>query len=456
VAEVSAVEVRIWDKSVGAVAPLAGRPGFYEFEYEPSFVRSGLQISPLFMPAVAVKRYGFPALNPESFRGLPGVIADALPDKFGNALIDEYMVRHGIRATDITTLQRLLYVGRRAVGALEFEPALRDAGSPDVAAPLQMAHLVEDARRALRGEFKLVAKDIIDVGSSAGGARAKALVGWNPDSGEIVSGQFELPPKFEHWLLKFDVGNDRVLGSTAGFGRIEYAHYLMATAAGVEMSPCRLLEEGGRAHFMTRRFDREGNRKLHVHSLCGLAHLDFNAPYVHGYEQYLRAVLQMNLGARAIEQAWLRCAFNVAAVNCDDHTKNLAFLMDETGQWRLAPAFDVCFAHNPGVDKWTRKHQMLVNGKAWDIGGEDLLGLGSAFGVNRPKVLLETVADAIGRWPEFAKAAGVPRTRATHIASLQPRLFARTLAAAPSAKSGKSEAGKKAVKQTAAKKRARR
>lgn len=453
-ADVSAAEVRIWGKSVGAIAPLVGRPGIYEFEYEPSFVRSDLQISPLFMPAKAGKRYSFPTLNPDTFRGLPGVIADALPDKFGNALIDEYMVRQGIKATDITTLQRLLYVGRRAVGALEFEPALRDAGNAAVVAPLQMAHLVEDARRALRGEFKLVAKDIIDVGSSAGGARAKALIGWNSATDEIVSGQFELPPNFEHWLLKFDVGNDKVLGSTAGFGRVEYAHYLMATAAGVEMNPCRLLEEGGRAHFMTKRFDRAGNRKLHVHSLCGLAHLDFNAPYVHGYEQYLRSVLQMNLGARAIEQAWLRCAFNVAAVNCDDHTKNLAFLMDEAGKWRLAPAFDVCFAHNPGVDKWTRKHQMLVNGKAWGISGDDLLELGTAFGVNQPKVLLERVGDAIGRWPEFAKEAGVPRATEKHIASLQPQLVVRPRVAVPLAKKSKTMTKKKAIKKEAVKKQA--
>lgn len=424
-AEPLAVEVRLWNKSVGALAPLAGRPGVYEFEYQPSFVRTDLELSPLLMPAVATKRYSFPTLNPDSFRGLPGVIADALPDQFGNALIDEYMARNGIRAAAVTTRQRLVFVGRRAMGALEFEPALRDAGNDAAAAPLQMAHLVEDARRALKGELKLVAQDIIDVGSSAGGARAKALLGWNQATDEIVSGQFDLPPGFEHWLLKFDVGNDRVLGTTAGFGRIEYAHHLMAIAAGVEMSPCRLLEENGRAHFMTRRFDREGNDKLHVHSLCGLAHLDFNTPYVHGYEQYLRSILEMKLGARAIEQAWLRCAFNVAAVNCDDHTKNLAFLMDESGTWRLAPAYDVCFAHNPGAGKWTRKHQMLVNGKAWDITGADLLELGSHFGVNRPKVLLGKVVDAIGRWLEFANAAGVPRATVRHIASLQPQLAGR-------------------------------
>ena len=287
-----------------------------------------------------------------------------------------------------------------------------------------MARLVEDARRALRGNFNVIAKDIIDVGSSAGGARAKALIGWSAKTNDVVSGQFGLPPGFDHWLLKFDVGNDRTLGTTAGFGRIEYAHYLMATAAGVDMGSCRLLEENGRAHFMTKRFDREGNRKVHLHSLCGLAHLDFNTPHVHGYEQYLRSILQMKLGAKAIEQAWLRCAFNVAAVNCDDHTKNLAFLMDETGAWRLAPAFDMCFAHNPGVDKWTRTHQMLVNGKAWDMTGQDLIDLGAEFGVNQPRIWLERIADAIGRWPEFAKNAGVPPAKVKHIASLRPSLIA--------------------------------
>ena len=420
-ADARAAEVRIWDRSVGAIAPLSGRPGIYEFEYEPQFLRSGIEISPLHLPA-GPGRFSFPALNPETFRGLPGVIADALPDKFGNALIDAYMARHGITAATITTLQRLLYTGRRAMGALEFEPAMGDRDGAAIAQPLAMAALVEDARRALRGELDAIAGDIIDVGSSAGGARAKAVIGWNPKTNDVVSGQFEVPPGFEHWLLKFDVGADRRLGSTAGFGRIEYAHYHMATAAGIEMSPCRLLEEHGRAHFMTRRFDREGNRKLHLHSLCGLAHLDFNTPYVHGYEQYLRSILQMKLGAQAIEQAWLRCAFNVAAVNCDDHTKNLAFLMDDTGRWRLAPAFDMCFAHNPGVERWTRRHQMLVNGKAWDITAQDLVDLGSAFGVNQPKVLLGKVVEAVGRWPRLAKDAGVPAAQVRRISALQPRL----------------------------------
>ncbi len=421
-AEVRAVEVRIWGRRVGAVATLRGKPGFYEFEYDPAFVRAGIELSPLKMPLRQTKRYSFPDLGIESFHGLPGLLADAVPDKFGNALINEYLSRNGMHVDDITTLQRLLYVGRRAMGALEFEPAMPDARGQNVAAPLQMAHLVEDARRALRGNVSKVTQSIIDIGSSAGGARAKAVIGWNPATQEIISGQFDLPEGYEHWLLKFDVGEDRVLGNSAGFGRIEYAHYLMATAAGVNMNLCRLLEENGRAHFMTKRFDRDGNRKLHVHSLCGLLHLDFNAPYVHGYEQYLRAALEMKLGAKAVEQAWLRCAFNVAAVNCDDHTKNLAFMRDEAGEWRLSPAYDMCFAHNPGAGKWTRQHQMLVNGKAWNITRDDLLALAAKFSVNRPKVLLERLTDAISRWPEFARKAGVSSAVIKRLASLQPAL----------------------------------
>jgi len=421
--EIRVIEVRIWDRQVGALAPLRDKPGFYEFQYAPSFAREGLELSPLKMPLHPTKRYSFPNLQTETFHGLPGLIADALPDRFGNALIDEYLVRHGMHNEDITSLQRLAYVGQRAMGALEFEPASRELRSLGAAVPLEMAHLVEDARRALRGEFSEVAQDIIEVGSSAGGARAKAVIGWNPSTSEIVSGQFDVPPGFEHWLLKFDgVGDDGRLGKARGFGRVEYAHYLMATAAGVEMSPCRLLEENGRAHFMTQRFDRVGNKKLHVQSLCGLQHLDFNIPYVHSYEQYFRTILEMDLGADALEQAWIRCVFNIAARNCDDHTKNLAFIMDEMGQWRLSPAYDVCFSHNPAPDKWTRQHQMLVAGKGHGITRGDLLELGSKFGVNQPKVLFEKVIDAVRQWPHFARKAEVAEAEVAHIAAYQELL----------------------------------
>jgi serine/threonine-protein kinase HipA len=417
--EVRAVEVRLWDRTVGAVAPLVGKPGIYEFEYHPEFAATGLALSPLMLPLAPRVRYSFAALDIDTYFGLPGLLADSLPDRFGNALINEYLVRHGIAAEQITTLQRLLYIGKRAMGALEFAPPISDSTGAAVVMPLTLATLVEDARRALQGQTSEVMQQIIDVGSSAGGARAKAVVGWNPTTKAVVSGQFELSPGFEHWILKFDVGEDKALGHTQGWGRIEYVHYQMATAAGITMSPCELLEENGRAHFMTRRFDRAGNDKLHLHSLCGIAHLDFNTPAVHSYEQYLRTILDLNLGAKALEQGWLRCVFNVAAVNCDDHTKNLAFLMDAAGRWSLAPAYDMCFAHNPAADRWTRRHQMLVRGKAWDIGAADLLSLADEFGIKRARVLLKRVVDAVRTWPALATDAGVPSAAITRIAGMQ-------------------------------------
>ncbi len=418
--EIKAVQVNIWGQFVGAVAPLKNKPGFYEFSYSPEFEKGRLELSPILMKLKSKRRFSFPALAQETFYGLPGLLADALPDKFGNALIDEYLSRRGVLSKDVTTLQRLLYVGRRSMGALEFEPAETQVRGDAGSLPLDMAHLVEDARRALKGEFSKIAQDMIDIGSSAGGARAKAVIGWNPQTNQVVSGQFDVPDGFEHWLLKFDVGADGELGTTAGFGRIEYAHFLMAEAAGIDMSPCRLLEEGGRAHFMTQQFDREGNDKLHTQSLCALMHLDFNLPYVHGYDQYLRTVLSLKLGADALEQAWARCAFNVAAVNCDDHTKNLGFLMDKSGQWKLAPAYDNCFSHNPGEGKWTRMHQMQVNGKTWDITAEDLLNFAKAYDIRRPRERLQQIVDAVARWPEFAKNAGVSVEEIRRIGGFHP------------------------------------
>jgi serine/threonine-protein kinase HipA len=419
-AEILVVEVRLWGGRVGAVAPLQGKPGYYEFEYAAPFVRSGISPAPLKMPPVIGARYGFPALSLDTYHGLPGLIADSLPDRFGNALIDEYLSRRGMRIEDITSLQRLLYVGKRAMGALEFEPAMQTSAGAEAAVPLQMAGLVEDARRALRGEVAKVTQHILDVGSSAGGARAKAVIGWNPETRSVLSGQFDLPPGFEHWLLKFDgVGDDGHLGLTRGFGRIEYAHYLMALECGITMSKCDLLEEGGRAHFMSRRFDRRGNEKLHMQTLCGMQHLDFNIPHVSSYEQYFRTVLELNLGADAMRQAWLRCAFNVMARNCDDHTKNFAFVMDERGMWSLAPAYDVSFAHNPGADKWTRQHQMLVNGKAQGITREDLLSAAAQFDVDGAARLLDRIADVLRQWPRFARGVHVPESEISRIAGFQ-------------------------------------
>lgn len=414
----SAIEVRLWGQQVGALAPIRSKPGVYEFQYAASFVESGLELSPFMMPLNKKKRYSFPALSRETYHGLPGLLSDALPDYFGNTLIHEYLIRNGIGADEITPLHKLLYMGHRAIGALEFEPALTDSKNFNILPPhpILMAHLVEDARKTLRGKFDSVTQDIIDIGSSAGGARAKAVVGWNKETQELVSGQFNLPSGFEHWLLKFDgVGDDRQLGSTHGFGRIEYAHYLMALDAGIEMNPCQLMEENGRAHFMTKRFDRVGNQKIHLHSLCGIQHLDFNMPYTHSYEQYFRTILKLKLGAKAINQAWIRCAFNIIISNCDDHTKNYSFLMQPTGEWTLAPAYDVCFAYNPNPTRWTHQHQLLVNGKAKDIELIDLYVLADTFGVHDPKTKYERLQAALARWPEFAGVAGVSLNEAQRI-----------------------------------------
>jgi serine/threonine-protein kinase HipA len=418
--EVNAIKVNLYDRFLGAIAPLKGKPGFYEFSYAPDFEKAAIEVAPIQMRLKSRKRFSFPALSQETFYGLPGLFADALPDKFGNALIDEYLSRKGVRSKDITTLQRLLYVGKRSMGALEFEPAENDLRGAQACVPLDMAHLVEDARRSLKGDLSNVAQDIIDIGSSAGGARAKAVIGWNRSTNQVVSGQFDVPDGFEHWLLKFDVGSDGQLGTTAGFGRIEFAHYLMAKEAGVEMSECRIHEEGGRAHFMTKRFDRIGNQKVHMQSLCALQHLDFNLPYVHSYDQYMRTILSLRLGYSALEQAWVRCAFNVAAVNCDDHTKNLAFLMSKGGAWSLAPAYDNCFAHNPADGKWTRMHQMQIAGKNWGISADDLILFAKTYDITNPRERLQRICDAVSRWPDFAKAGGVPQPEVNRINKFHP------------------------------------
>jgi len=408
---INAIEIRLWGQQVGAVSAVRSKPGIYEFQYAPSFVASGLELSPFMMPLNKNQRYSFPTLNHDTFHGLPGLLADALPDYFGNTLINEYLVRHGIGLHAITTLHKLLYIGRRAIGALEFEPAISsDLTMPDsLPHPIFMANLVEDAQKTLRGKFDDITQDIIDIGSSAGGARAKAVVGWNESTKELVSGQFDLPEGFEHWLLKFDgVGDDQQLGTTYGFGRVEYAHYLMALAAGVDMNPCKLIEENDRAHFMTKRFDRARNKKFHLHSLCGMQHLDFNTPYTHSYEQYFRTILNLKLGAKAIDQAWIRCVFNVMIRNCDDHTKNLSFLMHPTGAWELAPAYDVCFSYNSNPEKWTHQHQMQIQGKTKNIDYSNLLTLAKTFNVHEPHVKFQRIQAALLRWPEFADIAKVP------------------------------------------------
>ncbi len=420
------VEVRIWRKAVGAVA-LDPRLGYYAFEYQPAFVRSGIELAPLAMPlSAATEPFVFTDLPEQTYRRLPGMLADALPDDFGNALIDAWMARSGVATSQITSLDRLAYMGKRAMGALEFKPALGPKASKPSTA-IELSELVESARRAVQGELNTDAHalaalaQIIQVGTSAGGARAKAVVSWNPATDEIRAGQFDAQAGFEHWLIKFDgVGVDERLGVSQDYGRIEYAYHLMALAAGITMSPCRLLEEHGRAHFMTKRFDREGNAKHHVQTLCGIAHLDYRHKATHDVGQLLLAIDQLGLGFDAKEEAFRRTAFNVVAANCDDHTKNVSFLLREGGAWELAPAYDVTYAYNP-EGEWTYQHLLSVNGKFAAISRRDLLEAADRFGIGTAPQVLQQVNEAVASWPEFASKANVSVPEVVRIkAHLQP------------------------------------
>lgn len=414
------VEVRIWRKAVGAVA-LDPSLGYYVFEYQPSFLRSGIEVAPLTMPlAAASEPFVFPDLQELTYRRLPGMLADALPDDFGNALIDAWMAREGVSPAQITSLDRLAYMGRRGLGALEFKPALGPRPSKPTTA-IELSALVESARRAVRGAIgtdehaDAALAQIIQVGTSAGGARAKAVVAWNPTTDEIRAGQFDVETGFEHWLIKFDgVGTDERLGVSRDYGRIEYAYHLMARAAALAMSPCRLLEETGRAHFMTKRFDRDGNAKHHLQTLCGLAHLDYRQRATHDVSQLFLAIDRLRLGYPAMEEAFRRVAFNVMASNCDDHTKNVAFLLREGGAWELAPAYDLTYAYNP-KGEWTYQHLMSVNGKFAGVEREDLMVVADRVGIGTARQVLQQVGQAVSSWPDFAARAGVSPSEATRI-----------------------------------------
>ena len=408
-----AIEVRAWGKRVGAVA-LDPRWGYYAFAYAPEWLATGIELAPLRMPTMGYRDpYIFTNLPEATYRRLPGLLSDSLPDDFGNALIDAWMALRGRTRDSITTLDRLAYMGKRSMGALEFRPAL--GTRTDSMEALQMQALVETARRAVHGDLssettaKASLNQIISVGTSAGGARAKAVIAWNPATSELWSGQFDTEPGFEHWLLKFDgVGEDPGLGKGLDFGRTEYAYHLMARAAGIEMTDCRLLQEHGRAHFMTRRFDREGNLRHHMQTLCAMEHLDFKQLSTHTYAQAFMAIAVLGLGQGAVDELFRRMAFNVIARNCDDHTKNLSFILRHgSARWALAPAYDVTHAYNP-QGQWTFQHQLAVNGKFSDIGRADLLEDAERFGVRSPVKILGDVVAAVGSFDEFTEQAELP------------------------------------------------
>lgn len=429
-------EVQLWGRTIGAVS-LEDGATTAAFEYVPAFLGSGIELSPLRMP-LQPRIYTFPELAPATFHGLPGLLADSLPDRFGNALIDQWLATQGRAPESFNAVERLCYTGARGMGALEFRPVhgprARKANALDVAGLVALASDILTHRRGLNASLGTPARqkalqDILRVGTSAGGARAKALVAWNPATHEVRSGQVPADPGFSHWLLKFDgvSGNrDKELLDPLGYGAIEYAYALMAQAAGIEMSECRLLEENGRRHFMTRRFDRtDDGGKLHMQSLGALAHFDYNLPGAYSYEQALLVIRQLDLPMAQLEQQFRRMLFNVVARNQDDHVKNIAFLMDRAGRWSLAPAFDLSYSYNPAGD-WTATHQMTVNGKRDGFTLDDFRACAAAAGLKRgrDKQMLQDVQDAVDRWPEFAQQAGVDEEQAGQIGRAHRMRFA--------------------------------
>jgi serine/threonine-protein kinase HipA len=417
---VDVVEVLAWGRRVGAVA-LDPAAGAYRFQYDERWRETGVELAPLGMPASQQSSWVFPNLNPATYYRLPPMLADSLPDRFGNAIVTAALTRQGVAAQEITALDRLAYLGSRGIGALEFRPPRGPAGQKPTA--IELSELVVAARQALSGSFvdddetSAALKQLIAVGTSAGGARAKAIVAWNPDTGDIRSGQIPVDQGYEHWLIKLDgVGEDTDLGTSKDYGRIEYAYHRMAADAGLHMMPCRLLEEGGRAHFMTKRFDRVGNERVHVQSLCAMAHLDFNQRATHDYAQLFDAVDRLGLGPDARTEVFRRMAFNVAAANCDDHTKNFAFVLAPGAAWGLAPAFDVTHAHNP-ASEWVAQHLMSVNGAFDGITRADLLAVADRFIVPAAGAALERVLAVVADWEGYAASAGVGTDDAAHVAA---------------------------------------
>lgn len=422
----TSVEVKLWGTTVGALYQKEGDE-FASFEYAPDFARSGIEPAPVAMPVRSGAIYRFPDLSPATFHRLPGLFADSVPDKFGNKIIDQWLVQNGRDPRSFTALERLCYTGSRGMGALEFYPV---AGpDPVKSEPLEIERLrtlaanILDQRKKVK--VRLREKDafeqIVRVGTSAGGARAKVLIAYDDSTGTVLSGQVRAPEGYGYWLLKFDDienNRDKENADPAGFGALEYTYSQIAKEAGIQMTECRLLEDGDHRHFMTRRFDRtENGGKLHYQSLTAIAHYDFNIAGAYSYEQAFAIARQIGLATADIEQMYRRAVFNICARNQDDHTKNIGFLMDKRGNWSLAPAFDVTYAYNP-AGRWTGTHQMTFNGKREKFTLDDFKAAAKSAGLvqGRYKRILEQVQDALAGFNKRAKANDVPKKLVQEVA----------------------------------------
>ena len=424
---VKVATIKLWGIKVGAVVWDESRM-LGTIEFEPSFTKHGLDIAPVTMPladiAVGNRIFSFPGLSRETFSGLPGLLADSLPDRFGNALLDKWLAEQGRTKQSVNPVERLCYTGSRGMGALEYEPAMSlitksSDNRIEVERLVELARLVLQEKAGLKGEIadnKIKGlNDIIKVGTSAGGARAKAVIAYNETTGEMRSGQVDASEGFTYWLIKFDGVSNTQLGDPEGYGRIEFAYYLMAKDCGIEMAECRLLEDSGRAHFMTRRFDRsETGERYHMQTLCGIAHMDYNDSLSYAYEDAFEVMRILRLPYPDAEQMFRRMVFNVLARNQDDHTKNISFLMNKSGNWKLAPAYDVTYAYNP-ESRWVFQHQMSVNGKRQDISNDDLAKVAHNMNIKKYADVIDEVTNTVFNWKKYATNTGVDLKQADTI-----------------------------------------
>lgn len=410
---VNLAKVYIWGEYAGAVL-WNENTATATFEYEPSFVNKGWDLSPLMMPINENRAHSFRELSKDTFMGLPGLLADALPDAYGKVLLDRWLVSLG--RTFANPVERLCYQSKRSMGALEFIPAKDDY--LDKSSVIEISSLVQVAAEVLSDKSNLETNlkedtkealiNIIKVSTSAGGQRAKAVIAYNDTTGEVRSGQLDAAEGFDHWLLKLDGVTNAVLGDPQHYGKIEYAYYKMALKAGIEMTECRLLEENGRSHFMTKRFDRRGgNEKIHMQTLCGMAHYDYKMLHAYSYEQAFQVMRRLRLPYGQAEQMFKRMVFNVIARNQDDHTKNISFLMDKTGTWKLSPAYDMSWAYNP-KGEWTSHHQMSINNKWDNITRADIIAVAEAMHIKKADSIINETCDAVSMWTTIAKELDIP------------------------------------------------
>jgi serine/threonine-protein kinase HipA len=430
-------KVKIWGAYVGAIA-WDERNQLGSFEYSPDFLNKAWDLSPIKMPIARGRQvFSFPELRPgrgdvyDTFKGLPGLIADMLPDKYGNQLIDAWLVRQGRPSGSMNPIEKLCFIGSRGMGALEFEPSSQS--TQNTAKKIEVSSLVDISRKMLdqrlnfaadlsTGEEKAMT-DILRVGTSAGGARPKAVIAFNPKTGEIKSGQTKAPQGFEHWLIKLDGVSDAQFGESSGYGRVEMAYHLMAKRAGIDMMDCQLLEENGRAHFMTKRYDRAGsNTRHHVQTWCAMNHYDFNDMASFSYELLFETMRALHLSYPMAEQMYRRMVFNVLSKNCDDHTKNFSFKLEKGGEWELSPAYDICYAYDP-KSIWVSQHALSINGKRKAHQLEDFLTIAKSMNIKKGKSLVEEIANIVGQWEEFANEAGVSKDLMRRVKDKLPKIL---------------------------------